>query len=75
MAGVASLKLVTFDDGKVGRLSDGTIAELDVSSMREYFEQGGGSPNGREPKTASCPSSIAATSGCDSAISEPGALT
>jgi len=41
------MRLVTFDDGKVGQLSDGTIAELDVPSMREYFERGG-VPTGRE---------------------------
>jgi 2-keto-4-pentenoate hydratase/2-oxohepta-3-ene-1,7-dioic acid hydratase in catechol pathway len=41
------VKLVTFDDGKVGQLSDGTIAELDVPTMREYFERGGGA-TGRE---------------------------
>jgi 2-keto-4-pentenoate hydratase/2-oxohepta-3-ene-1,7-dioic acid hydratase in catechol pathway len=43
------MKLVTFDDGRVGELRDGRIAELDVASMREYFERGGsGSPTGRE---------------------------
>jgi 2-keto-4-pentenoate hydratase/2-oxohepta-3-ene-1,7-dioic acid hydratase in catechol pathway len=42
------MKLVTFDDGKVGRLSDGTIAELDVPTMREYFERSGAQPTGRE---------------------------
>jgi 2-keto-4-pentenoate hydratase/2-oxohepta-3-ene-1,7-dioic acid hydratase in catechol pathway len=41
------MKLVTFDEGKVGQLSDGTIAELDVPTMREYFERGG-APTGRE---------------------------
>jgi 2-keto-4-pentenoate hydratase/2-oxohepta-3-ene-1,7-dioic acid hydratase in catechol pathway len=41
------MKLVTFDDGKVGQLSDGNIAELDVPSMREYFERGGAGPTGR----------------------------
>ncbi len=35
------MKLVTFDDGKVGRLDGETIAELDVPTMREYFERGG----------------------------------
>ncbi len=34
------MKLVTFDDGKVGRLEDDTIVELDVATMREYFERG-----------------------------------
>jgi 2-keto-4-pentenoate hydratase/2-oxohepta-3-ene-1,7-dioic acid hydratase in catechol pathway len=34
------VKLVTFDDGKVGRLEDDTIVELDVATMREYFERG-----------------------------------
>ncbi len=35
------MKLVTFDDGKVGRVGDDDIVhELDVASMREYFEGG-----------------------------------
>jgi 2-keto-4-pentenoate hydratase/2-oxohepta-3-ene-1,7-dioic acid hydratase in catechol pathway len=34
------LKLVTFDQGRVGRLDDGDIAVLDVPSMREYFARG-----------------------------------
>jgi 2-keto-4-pentenoate hydratase/2-oxohepta-3-ene-1,7-dioic acid hydratase in catechol pathway len=42
------MKLVTFDDGKVGQLSDGRIAELDVTNMREYFERGGAAPTGQE---------------------------
>jgi 2-keto-4-pentenoate hydratase/2-oxohepta-3-ene-1,7-dioic acid hydratase in catechol pathway len=42
------MKLVTYDDGKVGSLSDGTIAELEVPTMRDYFERGGGEPSGRE---------------------------
>jgi 2-keto-4-pentenoate hydratase/2-oxohepta-3-ene-1,7-dioic acid hydratase in catechol pathway len=43
------VKLVTFDDGRVGELRDGRIAELDVASMRDYFERGGSvSPTGRE---------------------------
>jgi 2-keto-4-pentenoate hydratase/2-oxohepta-3-ene-1,7-dioic acid hydratase in catechol pathway len=42
------VKLVTFDDGKVGHLGDGTIAELDVLTMRHYFERGGADPTGRE---------------------------
>jgi 2-keto-4-pentenoate hydratase/2-oxohepta-3-ene-1,7-dioic acid hydratase in catechol pathway len=48
MVAGARVKLVTFDGGKVGQLSDGTIAELDVPTMREYFERGGASPTGRE---------------------------
>jgi 2-keto-4-pentenoate hydratase/2-oxohepta-3-ene-1,7-dioic acid hydratase in catechol pathway len=35
------VKLVTFDDGRVGRLDDGRVTELGVASMREYFERGG----------------------------------
>jgi 2-keto-4-pentenoate hydratase/2-oxohepta-3-ene-1,7-dioic acid hydratase in catechol pathway len=35
------MKLVTFDDGKVGELRDATVAELDVPSVRAYFEAGG----------------------------------
>jgi 2-keto-4-pentenoate hydratase/2-oxohepta-3-ene-1,7-dioic acid hydratase in catechol pathway len=34
------VKLVTFDDGLVGEVRGGVVAELDVSSMREYFERG-----------------------------------
>jgi 2-keto-4-pentenoate hydratase/2-oxohepta-3-ene-1,7-dioic acid hydratase in catechol pathway len=34
------VKLVTFDDGKVGRLEREVVTELDVGSMREYFEAG-----------------------------------
>jgi 2-keto-4-pentenoate hydratase/2-oxohepta-3-ene-1,7-dioic acid hydratase in catechol pathway len=42
------VKLVTFDDGRVGELQDDRVAELDVSSMREYFERGGAEPTGSE---------------------------
>jgi 2-keto-4-pentenoate hydratase/2-oxohepta-3-ene-1,7-dioic acid hydratase in catechol pathway len=35
------MKLVTFDNGKVGRLEGDVVTELDVASMREYFEAGG----------------------------------
>jgi 2-keto-4-pentenoate hydratase/2-oxohepta-3-ene-1,7-dioic acid hydratase in catechol pathway len=43
------VKLVTFDDGRVGELRDGLIVEVDVSSMREYFERGAKAPpTGRE---------------------------
>jgi 2-keto-4-pentenoate hydratase/2-oxohepta-3-ene-1,7-dioic acid hydratase in catechol pathway len=40
------VKLVTFDQGRVGRLEDGEIAVLDVASMREYFERGGARETG-----------------------------
>jgi 2-keto-4-pentenoate hydratase/2-oxohepta-3-ene-1,7-dioic acid hydratase in catechol pathway len=40
---------VTFDDGRVGELRDDTVVELDVTSMREYFERGGDvRPTGHE---------------------------
>jgi 2-keto-4-pentenoate hydratase/2-oxohepta-3-ene-1,7-dioic acid hydratase in catechol pathway len=42
------VKLVTFDDGKVGRLEGDTVVELDVPTMREYFERGGADVTGRE---------------------------
>jgi 2-keto-4-pentenoate hydratase/2-oxohepta-3-ene-1,7-dioic acid hydratase in catechol pathway len=37
------MKLITFDDGRVGRLEleEETVIELDVPSTREYFERGG----------------------------------
>ena len=41
MAGGDAMKLVTFDDGRVGQVRDSTVTELEVGSMREYFEQGG----------------------------------
>jgi 2-keto-4-pentenoate hydratase/2-oxohepta-3-ene-1,7-dioic acid hydratase in catechol pathway len=41
-------RLVTFDDGKVGTLEGETVAELDVPTMREYFERGGADATGRE---------------------------
>jgi 2-keto-4-pentenoate hydratase/2-oxohepta-3-ene-1,7-dioic acid hydratase in catechol pathway len=34
------VKLVTFDDGLVGEVRGDVVAELDVSSMRGYFERG-----------------------------------
>ena len=43
------MRLVTFDDGRVGELRDDTVVELDVTSMREYFERGGDvRPTGQE---------------------------
>ena len=37
------MKLITFDEGRVGRLEleEGVVIELDVPSTREYFERGG----------------------------------
>jgi 2-keto-4-pentenoate hydratase/2-oxohepta-3-ene-1,7-dioic acid hydratase in catechol pathway len=35
------VKLVTYDDGKVGRVDGDEIVRLDVPTMREYFERGG----------------------------------
>jgi len=35
------MKLVTYDDGRVGKLVDGRVLELDVPTMRRYFELGG----------------------------------
>jgi 2-keto-4-pentenoate hydratase/2-oxohepta-3-ene-1,7-dioic acid hydratase in catechol pathway len=35
------MKLVTFDDGRVGRIDGDDVVRLDVSTMREYFERGG----------------------------------
>ncbi|GLY39981.1 fumarylacetoacetate hydrolase [Amycolatopsis sp. NBRC 101858] len=38
------MKLVTFDDGLVGRLADDLVLELDTASTREFFERGGSVP-------------------------------
>jgi 2-keto-4-pentenoate hydratase/2-oxohepta-3-ene-1,7-dioic acid hydratase in catechol pathway len=43
------MKLVTYDDGRVGHVVGDRVAALDVPSMREYFERGGDvSPTGEE---------------------------
>jgi 2-keto-4-pentenoate hydratase/2-oxohepta-3-ene-1,7-dioic acid hydratase in catechol pathway len=43
------MKLVTFDDGRVGEVRDGLVLELGAHSMREYFEAGAvAGPTGRE---------------------------
>jgi 2-keto-4-pentenoate hydratase/2-oxohepta-3-ene-1,7-dioic acid hydratase in catechol pathway len=43
------MKLVTFDDGRVGHVVDDKVIELDVADMRRYFELGGDvQPTGRE---------------------------
>ena len=34
------MKLVTFDEGRVGDVRDGTIVELEIPSTRAYFEAG-----------------------------------
>jgi 2-keto-4-pentenoate hydratase/2-oxohepta-3-ene-1,7-dioic acid hydratase in catechol pathway len=36
------MKLVTYDDGKVGHVVGDRVVALDVPTMREYFERGGG---------------------------------
>ena len=40
------MKLVTYDDGKVGRIDGEEIARLDVATMREWFERGGADETG-----------------------------
>jgi 2-keto-4-pentenoate hydratase/2-oxohepta-3-ene-1,7-dioic acid hydratase in catechol pathway len=46
------MKLVTYDDGKVGRLDGDEIARLDVPTMREYFERGGADDAGERTALA-----------------------
>src|SRR5581483_2479248 len=42
------MKLVTYNDGRVGQLVGGQVLELDVPGMRRYFELGGQvEPTGR----------------------------
>lgn len=45
------MKLVTFDDGKVGRVDADDVIELDVSSTRAYFERTGAGETVRETGT------------------------
>ena len=40
------MKLVTYDDGKVGRIDGDEIVRLDAPTMREYFERGGANETG-----------------------------
>jgi 2-keto-4-pentenoate hydratase/2-oxohepta-3-ene-1,7-dioic acid hydratase in catechol pathway len=47
------MKLVTFDDDRVGRIADDLVLELDTASMREFFERGGSVPEtGRRVRLA-----------------------
>jgi 2-keto-4-pentenoate hydratase/2-oxohepta-3-ene-1,7-dioic acid hydratase in catechol pathway len=41
------VRLVTFDEGKVGRIDGDEVVELAAGSMREYFERGGADDAGR----------------------------
>ena len=40
------MKLVTYDDGKVGLVDGDEVVRLDVPSLRTYFERGGADPTG-----------------------------
>ncbi len=43
------MRLITFDDGRVGRIEGDGVVELDVPTMRRYFElEGKVEPTGRE---------------------------
>jgi 2-keto-4-pentenoate hydratase/2-oxohepta-3-ene-1,7-dioic acid hydratase in catechol pathway len=42
------MRLVTFGDGKVGRVDGEAVIELDVPSMRDFFERGGADDAGHE---------------------------
>ena len=46
------MKLVTYDNGKVGRIDGDDIARLDVPTMREYFERGGAGETGERTALA-----------------------
>ncbi|MDX6386642.1 MAG: hypothetical protein QOD85_444 [Gaiellaceae bacterium] len=46
------MKLVTYDDGKVGRVDGEEIVRLDVPSMRDYFERGGADDAGERTPLA-----------------------
>jgi 2-keto-4-pentenoate hydratase/2-oxohepta-3-ene-1,7-dioic acid hydratase in catechol pathway len=47
------MKLVTFDGGRVGRIEDEQVVELEAASMREYFERGGDVPETGRTKARS----------------------
>jgi len=46
------MRLVTYDDGKVGRVEGEEIVRLDVPTMREYFERGGAGETGERAALA-----------------------
>jgi len=46
------MKLVTYDDGKVGYVDGDEIARLEVATMRDYFAQGGGDETGERTPLA-----------------------
>jgi 2-keto-4-pentenoate hydratase/2-oxohepta-3-ene-1,7-dioic acid hydratase in catechol pathway len=47
------MKLVTYDDGKVGKVVGENVIELDVADMRTYFELGGAvEPTGQDRSLA-----------------------
>jgi 2-keto-4-pentenoate hydratase/2-oxohepta-3-ene-1,7-dioic acid hydratase in catechol pathway len=46
------MKLVTYDDGKVGRIDGDEVVRLDVPTMREYFERGGADDTGERAALA-----------------------
>jgi 2-keto-4-pentenoate hydratase/2-oxohepta-3-ene-1,7-dioic acid hydratase in catechol pathway len=46
------MKLVTFNGGKVGRIDGEEVVELDIRSMREYFEAGGAHESDRRTPLA-----------------------
>src|SRR5512132_3786957 len=47
--GRAAMKLVTFDEGRVGRVEGDEIVVLDVPTMRAWFERGGAEETGERP--------------------------
>jgi 2-keto-4-pentenoate hydratase/2-oxohepta-3-ene-1,7-dioic acid hydratase in catechol pathway len=46
------MKLVTYDDGKVGRIEGEEVVRLDVPDMRTYFERGGADDSGERTPLA-----------------------
>jgi 2-keto-4-pentenoate hydratase/2-oxohepta-3-ene-1,7-dioic acid hydratase in catechol pathway len=46
------MKLVTYDDGKVGRIEGEEVVRLDVPDMRTYFERGGANDAGERAALA-----------------------
>jgi 2-keto-4-pentenoate hydratase/2-oxohepta-3-ene-1,7-dioic acid hydratase in catechol pathway len=46
------VRLVTYDDGLVGRVDGDEIVRLDVPTMREYFERGGADDTGERTPLA-----------------------
>ena len=46
------MKLVTYEEGRVGLIEGDEVVRLDIPTMREYFERGGADETGERTPLA-----------------------